>query len=79
VVDEVPTDLDIVRYWDLAATEKTEFNDPDWTGDVEQLGRLAVTGDHEVGCAPDLDFRYHAGRLSGEPLSTVICSTPIPL
>ena len=32
VVDEVPSDLDhIVRYWDLAATEKTEFNDPDWT------------------------------------------------
>src|SRR5262249_36259236 len=31
VVDQVPTDLDIVRYWDLAATEKTELNDPDWT------------------------------------------------
>jgi len=31
VVDEVPADLDVVRYWDLAATEKTEFNDPDWT------------------------------------------------
>ena len=31
VVDEVPADLDIVRYWDLAATEKTELNDPDWT------------------------------------------------
>ena len=27
VVDEVPADLDVVRYWDLAATEKTEFND----------------------------------------------------
>jgi hypothetical protein len=27
VVDEVPVDLDVVRYWDLAATEKTEFND----------------------------------------------------
>ena len=26
-VDEVPVDLDVVRYWDLAATEKTEFND----------------------------------------------------
>ena len=23
-----PADLDVVRYWDLAATEKTEFNDP---------------------------------------------------
>jgi len=32
VVDEVPAKLDhIARYWDLAATEKTEFNDPDWT------------------------------------------------
>jgi hypothetical protein len=30
VVDAVPADLDVVRYWDLAATEKTEFNDPDW-------------------------------------------------
>jgi hypothetical protein len=29
VVDQAPADLDIVRYWDLAATEKTEFNDPD--------------------------------------------------
>jgi predicted phage terminase large subunit-like protein len=31
VVDAVPAGLDIVRYWDLAATEKTENNDPDWT------------------------------------------------
>ena len=38
VVDEAPADLDIVRYWDLAATEKTEFNDPDWTVSVK-LGR----------------------------------------
>jgi predicted phage terminase large subunit-like protein len=38
IVDEVPTDLDIVRYWDLAATEKTEFNDPDWTVGIK-LGR----------------------------------------
>ena len=38
VVDDVPADLDIVRYWDLAATEKTEFNDPDWTVGVK-LGR----------------------------------------
>ena len=27
VVDEVPVDLDVVGYWDLAATEKTEFTD----------------------------------------------------
>jgi predicted phage terminase large subunit-like protein len=38
VADAVPADLDIVRYWDLAATEKTEFNDPDWTVGIK-LGR----------------------------------------
>jgi len=38
VVDEVPTDLDVVRYWDLAATEKTALNDPDWTVGIK-LGR----------------------------------------
>jgi predicted phage terminase large subunit-like protein len=38
VVDQVPADLDIVRYWDLAATEKTELNDPDWTVGIK-LGR----------------------------------------
>ena len=31
VVDTVPTDLTVVRYWDLAATEKTSHNDPDFT------------------------------------------------
>src|SRR5919198_2299742 len=44
VVDEVPADLDIVRYWDLAATEKTEFNDPDWTVGIK-LGRDQNGGD----------------------------------
>ena len=38
VVDAVPAELDGVRYWDLAATEKTEFNDPDWTVGIK-LGR----------------------------------------
>ena len=38
VVDQAPADLDMVRYWDLAATEKAEFNDPDWTVGVK-LGR----------------------------------------
>ena len=38
IVDEVPADLDVVRYWDLAATEKTERNDPDWTVGIK-LGR----------------------------------------
>jgi hypothetical protein len=35
VLDEVPADLDMVRYWDLAATEKTALNDPDWTVGVK--------------------------------------------
>jgi len=38
VLDAVPVDLDVVRYWDLAGTEKTEFNDPDWTVGIK-LGR----------------------------------------
>jgi predicted phage terminase large subunit-like protein len=38
VVDQAPADLDVMRYWDLAATEKTEFNDPDWTVGIK-LGR----------------------------------------
>jgi predicted phage terminase large subunit-like protein len=38
IVDVIPADLDFVRYWDLAATEKTEFNDPDWTVGIK-LGR----------------------------------------
>ena len=43
VVDAVPADLDIVRYWDLAATEKTNNNDPDWTVGFK-LGRNRKTG-----------------------------------
>ncbi len=31
VVDAIPAGLRFVRYWDLAATEKTDSNDPDWT------------------------------------------------
>jgi len=38
IADQAPADLDTVRYWDLAATEKTELNDPDWTVGVK-LGR----------------------------------------
>ena len=32
---------------------------------------VAVAREHQVGDAPDVDFRYHAERLSGEPLLTV--------
>jgi len=38
IADDVPAELDVVRYWDLAATEKTEFNDPDATVGIK-LGR----------------------------------------
>lgn len=43
LVRAVPANLDIVRYWDLAATEKNENNDPDWTVGVK-LGRDRKTG-----------------------------------
>lgn len=42
VVDIVPAHLTIVRYWDLAATRKTESNDPDWTIGVK-LGQDSRT------------------------------------
>jgi predicted phage terminase large subunit-like protein len=38
VVDAVPIMREVVRYWDLAATEKTQDNDPDWTVGLK-LGR----------------------------------------
>ena len=40
VVDAAPAGLVIKRGWDLAATPKTETNDPDWTSGVK-LGRSA--------------------------------------
>ena len=43
IVDVAPANMDIVRYWDLAATEKTDSNDPDWTVGVK-LGRCRDTG-----------------------------------
>jgi hypothetical protein len=43
VVDAAPATLTTVRYWDMAATEKTGANDPDWTVGVK-LGRDPATG-----------------------------------
>lgn len=43
VVDVAPVNLIQVRYWDLAATEKTDTNDPDWTIGVK-LGKDRNTG-----------------------------------
>lgn len=31
ILDALPAGCEEVRYWDLASTEKTESNDPDWT------------------------------------------------
>ena len=42
VVDAVPAGVRFGRYWDLAATEKTEINDPDWTESIK-LGRDPAT------------------------------------
>jgi len=42
IVDAVPANLRLVRYWDLAATEKTETNDPDWTEGIK-LGQDSAT------------------------------------
>jgi len=44
LVDEAPADLDVIRYWDLAATEKTEFNDPDWSASSSAAIEMAAIG-----------------------------------
>jgi len=38
ILDYAPPGISCVRYWDLAGTEKTEGNDPDWTVGVK-LGK----------------------------------------
>lgn len=55
-VDTAPAGLKFVRYWDLAATPKTESNDPDWTVGTK-LGRS------EGG----IYFICHAVRLQAAP------------
>lgn len=35
VIDAAPAGLEWIRFWDLAATEKTDMNDPDWTVGVK--------------------------------------------
>src|SRR5260370_19910215 len=66
VVDEVPADLDVIRYWDLAATEKTEFNDPDWTVGVK-LGRDQNGGYGRLGVVP--------GRANPGDVDTLLLNT----
>lgn len=43
MIHAAPVGLDLVRHWDLAATEEAEGNDPDWTVGV-LMGRLKVEG-----------------------------------
>ena len=67
VIDAAPAELDMVRYWDLAATEKTDTNDPDWTIGVK-LGKDKVTG---------LYYLLDVVRLRGSPMhvETAILAT----
>ena len=67
VVDAAPVDLEIVRYWDLAATEKTDSNDPDWTVGIK-LGKQRATGVYYV-----IDARRD--RLSPLGVETLIENT----
>ena len=39
IVDAIPEGTDFVRGWDLASTEKTSENDPDWTAGTK-IGRM---------------------------------------
>jgi Terminase large subunit, T4likevirus-type, N-terminal len=74
VADAVPADLDVVRYWDLAATEKTELNDPDWTVGVklgrDKSGWLLAAGcgaraGEPGGCGEIAAQHRHPGRQTG--------------
>ncbi|WP_407159414.1 hypothetical protein [Bradyrhizobium sp. STM 3557] len=56
VVDAIPKGTQFVRGWDLAATPKTEGNDPDWTVGTK-IGRM-----------PDGRFIVaHSVRIRGTP------------
>lgn len=60
MVDALPVDLEMVRYWDLAATEKTEGNDPDWTVGWK-MGRERKTG---------IFYVAHVSRFRKTPFET---------
>lgn len=56
LVDEIPAGTRFVRGWDLAATPKTETNDPDWTSGTK------------IGKTPDGRFIIgHHTRIRGTP------------
>lgn len=64
VIDIAPADIEWVRYWDLAATEKTEMNDPDWTVGLK-LGRRRVNnpGNDEKGKPLPFKYQYYIGHV----------------
>ena len=79
VVDVIPAGTKFVRGWDLAATAKTEMNDPDWTAGTK------------IGQCPDgsfivTDHQYLQGtpaRVEGTILATTVrdghdCRVHIP-
>ena len=66
-VQAAPADIEIVRYWDLAGTEKTDRNDPDWTVGVK-LARHRASGVYYV-----VDMRQD--RLSPLGVETLIENT----
>jgi predicted phage terminase large subunit-like protein len=59
VVGVAPANVQAVRYWDLAATPKTESNDPDWTVSVK------------LACDPATGLFYvmHVIRMRDTPLN----------
>ena len=44
VIDAAPAGLTWIRFWDLAATEKTDDNDPDWTVGVRMGVKRGAEG-----------------------------------
>jgi predicted phage terminase large subunit-like protein len=47
VIEAPPPDMELFRGWDLAATPKTDGNDPDWTAGTK-IGRCRQTGRYVV-------------------------------
>lgn len=66
VVDALPAGLRFMRGWDLAATEKTETNDPDWTAGTK-IGRSQA----------GVFYVAHHTRLRGSPMKvqTLVLNT----
>lgn len=63
VIDSAPPGLEEMRFWDLAATEKTDDNDPDWTVGV-RMG-VQFDSDRKLKRAVVIDAR----RMRESPLS----------